>query len=77
MLTGEHGEVPLPVTVKIAADPVGGIAEGTVSWRGLSVLVTIPTHEGRDPRDLQQAAIDRAVEVAKAFIFAQNGKPDT
>lgn len=65
------------ITVKIAADPEGGIAEGTVSWRGLSVLVTIPTHEGRDPKDLQQAAIDRAVEVAKAFIFAQQRRSDT
>ena len=64
------------ITVKIAADPVGGVAEGIVSWRGLSVFVTIPTHEGRDPRDLQQAAIDRAVEVAKAFIFAQKNRSD-
>ena len=64
------------VTVKIAADPGGGIAEGTVSWQGLSVLVTIPTHEGRDPGDLQQAAIDRAVEVAKAFIVSQKGTHD-
>lgn len=61
----------MTVTVQIAADPVAGIAEGTVSWRGLSVVVTIPTHQGRDPKDLQQAAIDRAVEVARAFIFAQ------